>query len=75
MGLGLLILTTALWFSDNNEFVSTVEQQRTEGYTWHYVGMTEPSGVPAITIQPDNGQEYILFKMKGDNNGNTYTNN
>lgn len=61
---GLIVLTTALWFSENTVFVKTVEQQTNEGYQWHYIGKNKPSGVPAITIKPDNGNEYILFKMK-----------
>ena len=41
-----------------------MNSQMKDGYKWSYVGKTKPSGVPAITIKPQFGDEYILFKLK-----------
>ena len=60
----LSVLVTALFFSANAEFVSTANKEIKQGYEWSYVGKTKPSGVPAITIKPQSGDEYILFKLK-----------
>ena len=38
--------------------------QMKDGYAWNYVGKTKPSGVPAITINPQVGDEHILFKLQ-----------
>ena len=52
-------------FSMNTaEFRELANQQMSEGYEWHYVGKKKPSGVPAITIKPEYGDEYILYKLK-----------
>ena len=53
-----------LFFSANAEFVSTANKQIKDGYEWDYIGKTKPSGVPAITVKPQVGDEYILFKLK-----------
>ena len=60
----LSVLTVALFFSANAEFVSTANEQIKDGYEWNYVGKTKPSGVPAITVKPQSGDEYILFKKE-----------
>tara|TARA_Y100000766_G_C18431518_1_gene376866 strand:- start:248 stop:439 length:192 start_codon:yes stop_codon:yes gene_type:complete len=60
----LSVLTIALFMSANAEFVSTANEQIKDGYEWNYVGKTKPSGVPAITIKPQSGDDYILFKLK-----------
>ena len=60
----LSVLTIALFFSANAEFVSTANKEIKQGYEWSYVSKTKPSGVPAITIKPQSGDEYILFKLK-----------
>tara|TARA_Y100000817_G_C16384662_1_gene336300 strand:- start:144 stop:335 length:192 start_codon:yes stop_codon:yes gene_type:complete len=60
----LSVLTVALFFSANAEFVSTANKQIKDGYEWDYIGKTKPSGVPAITVKPQVGDEYILFKLK-----------
>ena len=51
----LSVLTVALFFSANAEFVSTANEQIKDGYEWSYVGKTKPSGVPAITVKPQSG--------------------
>ena len=48
----------------NAEFIQTANKEIKQGYEWSYVGKTKPSGVPAITIKPQSGDEYILFKLK-----------
>lgn len=50
--------------SANAEFISTMNNELKDGYKWNYVGKTKPSGAPAITIKPQSGDEYILFKLK-----------
>jgi hypothetical protein len=60
----LLAVVTALFCGTNAEFLSTANKQYKQGYDWNYVGKTTPSGVPAITIKPQSGDEYILFKLK-----------
>jgi hypothetical protein len=60
----LLIALGALFAVDNAEFLNTVKEQQDEGYTWKYVGKSRPSGTPAITIKPDNGDEFILWRLE-----------
>ena len=62
--MGILVLTLALFRVDTKEFRTTANQQMKDGYAWNYVGKTKPSGVPAITINPQVGDEYILFKLQ-----------
>ena len=62
--MGILVLTLALLSIDIEDFRSTANQQMKDGYAWNYVGKTKPSGVPAITINPQVGDEYILFKLQ-----------
>ena len=62
--MGLAFLVLAMFGADNEVFWKTVAKQAKDGYEWHYVGKTKPSGVPAITIKPENGDEYILWKLK-----------
>ena len=49
--------------ADNAEFIETSNEQIAQGYKWTYVGKQEPTGDPAITIKPENGNEFILFKL------------
>lgn len=58
------VFTTALWFSSNDEFVERTNQNAADGLTWHYVGKQEPDGNPALTVQSQNGEEFILWKMQ-----------
>ena len=60
----LSVLVIALMCSANAEFIQTANKQIKQGYEWSCVGKTKPSGVPAITIKPQSGDEYILFKLK-----------
>lgn len=62
--MGILALVFALVSVDTEEFRTTANQQTKDGYEWNYVGKTKPSGVPAITIKPQVGGEYILFKLQ-----------
>ena len=51
----------------NAEFIDTAKKEMTSGHEWAYVGKKEPNGkVPALTIKPTVGNEYILFKLKKD---------
>ncbi len=59
----MTVLLVSFFSADNAEFIETSNKQIAEGYTWTYVGMQTPSGDPAITIKPENGNEYILFKL------------
>jgi hypothetical protein len=59
-----LMLIGALFVTDNSEFFATVEDNIEDGFNWEYVGKTQPSGLPAITVQnPDTGEQSIYFKM------------
>ena len=59
----LVAVVSALWFSDNSEFVTTANKQVAEGYKWNWVGVTTPSGTPAITMKTDTN-EYILYRLE-----------
>ena len=58
------VFTTALWFGSNAEFVEAVNQNAADGMSWHYVGKQEPSGTPALTLESQNGEEFILWQMQ-----------
>ena len=58
------ILFTAFVSFTNQEFFTTVEDQVSDGYKWEYVGKQAPSGAPAITVKPENGEEFILFRLE-----------
>ena len=47
----------------NQEYFATVEDQVNDGYKWEYVGKQAHSGAPALTVKPENGNEYILFRL------------
>jgi len=47
----------------NAEFIERSNEQIAQGYKWTYVGKQAPSGDPAITIKPENADEFILFKL------------
>ena len=55
---------TALFCGTNAEFFTTAEKQYKQGYDWNYVGKQTPSGSPAITIKPQSGDEYIIFRLE-----------
>ena len=58
----ILVLTTLFGFS-NQEFLNTSAEQIDQGYKWTYVGKSQPSGTPAITIETDN-DKYILYRLE-----------
>ena len=58
----VLVLATLFGFS-NQEFLNTSAEQIDQGYKWTYVGKSQPSGTPAITIKTDN-DEYILYRLE-----------
>ena len=62
----MIIIATflALFATDNAEFFKVANQQKSEGYTWTYVGKSTPSGTPAITINPQHSNEYILWRLE-----------
>jgi len=61
----MLVLATlfALFATDNAEFFKVVSQQKDEGYKWTYVGKSNPSGTPAITVDSVNGS-HIYYRLK-----------
>lgn len=59
----MTVLLLSIASVDNAEFIERSNQQIAEGYKWTYVGKQTPSGDPAITVKPENGNEYILFKL------------
>ena len=56
-------LIAALFVHDNKEFFDTVEQNRKDGMTWHYVGKQEPGNNPAITVKDAQDNDVIYWKM------------
>jgi hypothetical protein len=60
----LLIAIAALFAIDNKEFIDTSSEQLKQGYSWNYVGKNAPSGTPAITIKPENGDPYIIYRLE-----------
>jgi|TARA_A100001388_G_scaffold225426_1_gene176497 hypothetical protein len=62
MGIALSMMF-GLFMWDNQTFFGTAEKQVAEGYKWEYVGKTEPSGVPAITVMDHLENESIYFKL------------
>ena len=59
----MTVLLLSIASVDNAEFIERSNQQIAEGYKWTYVGKQVPSGDPAITVKPENGNEFILFKL------------
>ena len=62
--MGILVLVIALFSVDTAEVRNTANKQMKEGYSWNYVGKQAPSGSPSITIKPQSGDEYILFRLE-----------
>ena len=62
MGIALSMMF-GLFMWDHQTFFGTAEKQVAEGYKWGYVGKTEPSGVPAITVMDHLENESIYFKL------------
>lgn len=60
----LIIALASLFVVDNTEFLNTAKEQQDEGYVWNYVGKSTPSGTPAITIKPNSGNEFILWRLE-----------
>ena len=60
----IAVLTSGLWFNSNAEFVEQTNQNAAAGLSWHYVGKQEPDGNPALTVQSQDGEEFILWKMQ-----------
>ena len=56
-----LMFSMFMW--DNQKFFGTAEKQVESGYSWEYVGKTEPSGVPALTVLDSQENEVIYFKL------------
>ena len=48
----------------NQEYFASVDEQVSDGYEWRYVGKQAPTGVPALTVKPENGDEFILFRLE-----------
>ena len=59
----LAVIVVAMFSHSNAEFIERSNEQIAQGYKWTYVGKQAPSGDPAITIKPENSDEFILFKL------------
>lgn len=59
-----ILLTSVLFFNTNAEFFEVSEQQISEGYEWNLVGKSTPSGDPALTMQPEHGDEFIIYRLE-----------
>ena len=60
----LLFAIATIIALDHKEFIDTSSLQMKDGYTWHYVGKNKPSGTPAITIKPENGETFIIYRLE-----------
>lgn len=59
-----LVLLGLIMYMDNQEFIATKTAQIDDGYKWHYVGKTKPSGVPAFLTEDTDGNKVIYYKLK-----------
>tara|TARA_B100000035_G_scaffold314689_1_gene331806 strand:+ start:53 stop:250 length:198 start_codon:yes stop_codon:yes gene_type:complete len=59
----IAVIFVALASANNAEFIERSNEQIAQGYKWTYVGKQAPSGDPAITVKPEHGDEFILFKL------------
>ena len=59
----LAVIFLAMASHSNAEIIERSNEQIAQGYKWTYVGKQAPSGDPAITIKPENRDEFILFKL------------
>jgi len=59
----VLTIIGGLFMWENQEFFGTAEKQAKAGYGWEYVGKTQPSGVPALTVLDNQNNEVIYFKL------------
>ena len=59
-----LVFLVALWSNTNHEFIEVSNDQKANGYKWEYIGKSVPSGSPALKIQPDNGNDFILYRLE-----------
>ena len=58
-------LISALWFSNNAEFVSTVNEQVDNGYKWKSIECRQVnSELPAITIDTPTGKSLVCIKLE-----------
>ena len=63
--MGILVLLAAMFSTDNENFINTMNEQMNNGYKWEYVGKQDvEKNVPSISIKAQNGEEYIFFKLK-----------
>ena len=61
--MGFIILGL-MFYIDNAEFLDVRMSQLKDGHTWHYVGKTKPSGVPAILSEDADGNKVIYYKLR-----------
>ncbi len=57
-------LISALWFSSNAEFVSTMNEQVADGYSWQSIDCRETNpDLPSITIDTHMGKSLVCNKL------------
>ncbi len=60
-----IVMIAGLFTWENMEFLNTSKQQMSEGYSWEYIGKSDPVGVPYLPlINPKTKEETIYFKLK-----------
>jgi hypothetical protein len=60
-----ILLVISLFAYDNKEFFDTAKAQYAEGFTWKQIECREATpGLPAITIKPPTGKEFVCNKLK-----------
>ena len=60
-----LTLFAALWSYDNREFIDTMNQQLTQGYSWNSIECRAPNEeLPYIAIESPLGNKYVCIKLQ-----------
>jgi hypothetical protein len=63
----IIPLFFGVFYLDNEEFFDTASEQIEDGYTWHYVGPTNPNPeLPSITLQVEEDHPFVLYLLKKD---------
>ena len=66
MILTIFTMMISMFYNNNKEFFHTAADQMQDGASWEYVGPQDPDpSSKSLTLQgTENGEPYILFKLK-----------
>ena len=60
----LFVILSMLWFTDNQDFVSTANEQLKQGYEWHWNPKERDPMLPALPLIYDDGSEKLLWNLQ-----------